>query len=179
MAIIAGVDQFGGNNDAAPVLEAFEMIKNMYGDAKMQERIRKSAERLLLNIFRTGLFENAYLDPLQSAKVVGNPSYMEMGYQAQVKSIVMLKNQKHVLPIEKKVGKQKVYIPERHVPRHANFFGGYTEEKTYCPFDQKMVENYFQVAVLPEGRFRTCLHRVANERLGLQGKRDTCRSIHG
>lgn len=150
MAIIAGVDQFGGNNDAAPVLEAFEMIKNMYGDAKMQERIRKSAERLLLNIFRTGLFENAYLDPLQSATVVGNPSYMEMGYQAQVKSIVMLKNQNHVLPIEKNVGKKKVYIPERHVPRHANFFGGYTEDKTYCPFDQKMVENYFQVAVLPE-----------------------------
>lgn len=150
MAILAGVDQFGGNNDAKPVLEAFDMIKKMYGDYKMQERVRKSAERLLLNIFRTGLFENPYLDPKATAEIVGNPAYMEMGYEAQVKSIVMLKNKNKALPISKKIGKMKAYVPDRHIPKHANFFGGYTEEQTISPIATKTLEQYFQKTTRPD-----------------------------
>ena len=150
MAILAGVDQFGGNNDAEPVLEAFEMIKKMYGDSQMQERVRKSAERLLLNIFRTGLFENPYLDPNSAKEIVGNPAYMQIGYEAQVKSVVMLKNKNKTLPSNNETKKMKVYVPQRHVPRHANFFGGYTEEQTINPVTDQMLEQFYQRAILPE-----------------------------
>lgn len=143
MAILAGVDQFGGNNDKEPVLEAFDMIQNLYGELAMLQRIRKSAERLLLNIFRTGLFENPYLNPQKTAEVVGNPNYMAEGYQAQLKSIVMLKNTNNALPIEDNKD-LKVYIPQRHIAKHANFFGGFTPESTVNPVKNEVVSQYFR-----------------------------------
>ena len=61
--LIAGVDQFGGNNDAGPVIEAYNMGVKEHGKKLMRTRFEESAVRLLKNIFRTGLFENPYLDP--------------------------------------------------------------------------------------------------------------------
>lgn len=143
MALMAGIDQFGGNNDAKPVLEAFEMIKNRQGEAKMLERIKESAYRLLLNMFRTGLFDNPYVNPSETAKIVGNPEFMEEGYKAQCKSIVVLKNSDKVLPLQGEK-KAKVYIPQRFLPKHANFFGGYTEAKTITPVKPELVNKYFE-----------------------------------
>lgn len=57
-ALEAGVDQFGGNNDAAPMLEAYQMLCDTYAEEAAAARFRRSVYRLLLNIFRTGLFEN-------------------------------------------------------------------------------------------------------------------------
>ena len=72
-ALEAGVDQFGGNNDAGPLLEAYRMGCEKYGKERMRARMEESAVRLLLNIFRTGLFENPYVDPKKSQEVVGKP----------------------------------------------------------------------------------------------------------
>ena len=54
----AGVDQFGGNNDKGPVLEAYAMWVEEFGQEPADARFRESAKRLLMNSFRTGLFEN-------------------------------------------------------------------------------------------------------------------------
>lgn len=48
--MMAGVDQFGGNNDIKPVLEAYQMGVKENGEALMRARFEKSAVRLLLNI---------------------------------------------------------------------------------------------------------------------------------
>ena len=56
-ALMAGVDQFGGNNEKGPVIEAYEMGVKEHGEEWMRARFERSARRLLLNIFRTGLFE--------------------------------------------------------------------------------------------------------------------------
>lgn len=93
-ALKAGVDQFGGNNAMKPVLEAFAMGVKEFGQEAWNQRIRESARRLLLPMFRTGLFENPYLDPAETKKIVGNQDFMKKGYEAQVKSLVMLKNKK-------------------------------------------------------------------------------------
>ncbi len=98
-AMMAGVDQFGGNNDIKPVLAAYQMGVKEHGEAFMRNRFEKSAVRLLLNIFRVGLFENAYLDPEETKAIVGKPEYMKAGYDAQLKSIVLIKNQNKTLPI--------------------------------------------------------------------------------
>ncbi len=73
-----------------------------HGKKFMRNRFEQSAVRLLRNIFRLGLFENPYLDPQESAKIVGNPEFMQEGYDAQLKSIVMLKNKGNVLPIKER-----------------------------------------------------------------------------
>jgi beta-glucosidase len=143
----AGGDQFGGNNKAGPVLEAFRMLADKYGEQAMRARIERSAVRLLTNIFQVGLFENPYLDPEASGEVVGKPEFMEAGYRAQLKSIVMLKNREGVLPIQK--GKT-VYIPKRTVPAGINFFGRPTPEREEDPVDRSLIEKFYKVTDNPE-----------------------------
>lgn len=140
--LMAGVDQFGGNNDAKPVLEAYQMGVKEYGEAFMRIRFEQSAIRLLLNIFRVGLFENAYLDPIESNSIVGKAEYMKAGYDAQLKSIVLIKNKNKSLPIAK--GKT-VYIPKRITPAGLDFFGQPSPEKSDYPVNLEIVKKYYNV----------------------------------
>jgi beta-glucosidase len=89
-----------------------------------------------------GLFENPYLDPEESAETVGKPEYMKAGYEAQLRSIVMLKNQQGVLPVQKRL---KVYVPQRYIPAGSNWFGMQTPERWEDPFNPGILGNYFQV----------------------------------
>jgi beta-glucosidase len=140
--LMAGVDQFGGNNDAKPVLEAYAMGVKEYGEAFMRKRFEQSAVRLLLNIFRVGLFENPYVDPNETKVIVGKPEFMKAGYDAQLKSIVLIKNQNKTLPIAK--GKT-VYVPKRTTPAGLNFFGAPVPEKTEYPVNIELIKRYYTV----------------------------------
>ena len=140
----AGVDQFGGNNDKGPVLEAYAMWVEEFGKDSADARFRASAKRLLMNSFRTGLFENPYLDPAVSAEVVGKPEFMEKGYQAQLKSVVMVKNSDCVLPMKSVVAKPKVYVPQRYFPQMVNFFGMVIPERWEETFATELLEKYYE-----------------------------------
>jgi beta-glucosidase len=140
--IMAGVDQFGGNNVSGPVIEAYKMGVAEHGEAFMRKRFEQSAVRLLLNIFRAGLFENPYLDPAASSALVGNPEFMKEGYNAQLKSVVMLKNAKNVLPVKTR---KTVFIPKIKSPSVRNFFGQATEEKIDYPVNLEQVKKYFDI----------------------------------
>ena len=145
--IEAGCDQFGGNNDMGPVIEAYQMGVEEHGEEYMRKRFETSAVRLLKNIFRTGLFENPYLDVAQTEKIVGNSEFMEAGYNAQLKSIVMLKNNEKTLPVE---NKKKVYVPQRYVAPTVNWFGVATQARTEHPFNMEVVAKYFEVVDNPD-----------------------------
>ena len=138
--LMAGVDQFGGNNDKGPVLEAYKMGVAEMGEEAMRARFEASAVRLLTNIFRTGLFENPYLDPAETAKTVGCPEFMQEAYEAQLASIVMLKNKGNVLP---QAEKKKVYIPRRYYPAVMGFFGTTSEAHMDDPVNLDLVRKYF------------------------------------
>lgn len=140
--LMAGVDQFGGNNVAGPVIEAYQMGVKEHGEAFMRKRFEQSAVRLLMNIFRTGLFENPYLDPAASSSLVGNPQFMKEGYEAQVKSVVMLKNAKNVLPLK---GRKTVYVPKIKTPAVKNWFGQANPEVIDYPVKLDQVRKYFDV----------------------------------
>jgi beta-glucosidase len=145
--LMAGVDQFGGNNDAAPVIEAYNMGVKEHGEKFMRARFEASAVRLLKNIFRTGLFENPYLDPEVSKSIVGNPEYMKAGYNAQLKSMVLLKNKKMTLPLQKN---KTVYVPKKFTPAGRNFLGMETPEKLDYPVNMNIVKKYFNVTDNPD-----------------------------
>ena len=143
----AGVDQFGGNNDMGPVLEAYRMWVRDFGEDAARERFEQSAVRLLMNVFRTGLFENPYVDPATASAVVGNAGFMQEGYQAQLRSVVMLKNHAQALPQKSgQEGKQKVFVPKRHYPAFAGRFGLFGAHPDYWdwPVDRKLVEQYYE-----------------------------------
>ena len=145
--LLAGVDQFGGNNDAGPVIEAYAMGVEELGEAFMRARFERSAVRLLRNIFRTGLFENPYLDVEQTAATVGQPAYMTAGYEAQLKSLVLLKNQDDALPLERNT---RVYIPQRYVPKGRTFFGSVTPARYEDALNPEIASRYFQVTGDPD-----------------------------
>lgn len=146
-ALMAGVDQFGGNNEVQPVLNAYNMGVKEHGEKFMRERFEKSAVRLLLNIFRTGLFENPYLDADKSQELVGNPEFMKAGYDAQLKSLVMLKNKNNVLPIKER---KKVYIPKRRIKESIDWFGNVIPAREIEPANKSIVEKYFDVVDNPK-----------------------------
>ncbi|WP_233713266.1 glycoside hydrolase family 3 protein [Lederbergia citri] len=145
--LMAGVDQFGGNNEAGPIIEAYGMGVKEHGEEFMRQRFEQSAVRLLLNIFRLGLFENPYLVPDQSAELVGNADFMKKGYEAQLKSLVLLKNQEDVLPIQK--GKT-VYIPKRYIAEGRSWFGHVIPERLEYPINLDIVKNYYNVTDNPD-----------------------------
>jgi beta-glucosidase len=144
--IMAGVDQFGGNNDAGPVIEAYQMGVKEHGEKFMRRRMEQSAVRLLKNIFRVGLFENPYLDVENTKKVVGNEEFMKAGYNAQLKSIVMLKNRNRVLPVEKN---KTVYIPKRNLPASVGMFGNKIPASSTYPVNINIVKKYYRVTDNP------------------------------
>ena len=73
---------------------------------------------------------------------------MQEGYEAQLKSIVMLKNHgNQVLPVK---DRKKVYVPKRHFPAIPGAWGGISEEKTVEPIDLALVGKYFDVVDAPE-----------------------------
>ncbi len=144
--IEAGCDQFGGNNDMDPVIEAYQMGVKEHGEEYMRKRFEVSAVRLLKNIFRTNLFENPYLDVAATEATVGKPEFMAAGYQAQLRSVVMLKNQGNVLPMKEK---KKVYVPQRFVASSKNWFGIATPERNEVPFNMDVIIKYYDVVEDP------------------------------
>lgn len=152
----AGVDQFGGNNDKTPILEAYKLWAADYGEESARQRFEQSAVRLLLNSFRTGLFENAYTDPARAEEVVGKPEFMKAGFQAQLKSIVMVKNHNGVLPCHAERSEEshrpKVWFPKRFYPQTPGPFGLTMGPESHWdyPVSLKLLEKYYDLASTPQ-----------------------------
>jgi len=104
-AVEAGVDLFSGNADTTPLLETIN--KGMISE----ERIDESITRLLREKFELGIFENPYVDVAAAEAIVGNEQFQKRADLALRKSIVLLRNEKSVLPLKPKT---KIYF-EKHM----------------------------------------------------------------
>ena len=143
--ILNGVDQFGGNNRAEPVLEAWRIGEERCGADFMEERMRLSAKRLLTGMFRVGLFENPYLDPAESERIVGNAAFVKAGLEAQARSAVLLRE--GPLPLREGI---KVYVPTRKIRAHKNFMRFIDPESAPDPLDGFDCSTWFERAETPE-----------------------------
>ena len=94
-AIEAGVDRIGG--DATPEL-IVELVKS---GALTEARIDESARRIMRVHFGLGLFENPYANPEEAERIVRKKEFQAKADLAQRKSIVLLKNDKDILPLKK------------------------------------------------------------------------------
>ena len=142
-----GVDMFGGNSAMGPVVEAYRLGCEKYGEAIMRKRFEESAQRILTLMFRLGLFEDPYLDPRESAQVVGAPEYVQAGLDAQRRSVILLKNQNDLLPLKKGT---KIYVPGRHLDSHYTFFRTIAPGEDIIPLTGKDAEGYFQLVTDPQ-----------------------------
>jgi beta-glucosidase len=82
----------------------------------------------------------------QTVATVGKPEYMTAGYQAQVRSLVLLKNQDGVLPLARGT---TVYIPQRHVPASRSFLGDFPA-RDMDPLNLEVAKTYLQVTNDPK-----------------------------
>ncbi|WP_333812148.1 glycoside hydrolase family 3 N-terminal domain-containing protein [Timonella senegalensis] len=151
-----GIDQFGGNNDIKPIQAAFKMWEDAHAAGELEQdaasRWADSGRRILTNIFRVGLYENAYQDLDASKAVAGSADYVAAGYKAQQESVVTLKRGENaptgeVDPAEYK--NMKVYIPRSFDTGHTGIFGpgAYTEGET---INIEAAKQYFGEVVTDE-----------------------------
>lgn len=148
--LMAGMDQFGGNNIIGPVMGAYDMMVEEQGQEFADKRFGESARRLLTNIFNCGLFENAYLDPAETAAVVGNADFMQKGFEAQEKSVVMLKNKNNLISAYDEAAEKKtVYVPQYDYVNFNWFTGETTEVRDYT-VSKDVLSQYYNVTDDPE-----------------------------
>ena len=105
-AVQAGVDQFGGTEDAAVLVDAVR------SGALTEARLNESAQRILTEKFALGLFENPYVDPAATSRKVGTAAFRAAGVDAQKRSVVLLENDSRILPLRRKgkSGPLRVYV---------------------------------------------------------------------
>ena len=87
LGIKAGIDQFGGTEDLAPLLAA------VHDGLISQARIDQSVRRVLIAKFRQGLFDNPYVDPARAETVVADPANHALAAATRRAAQVLLVNQ--------------------------------------------------------------------------------------
>lgn len=142
-----GVNQFGGLDKREKVDLAYVLGCERYGQPFMDAALRRSAYKLLLNLFRLGLFDNPYLDVAESKAVVGCRELVKQGIEAQRNSLVLLKNKGGVLPLKTP---QTVYIPKRHVEEHYGFVRMKAPAADIDPIPDELLGERFRRVGSPE-----------------------------
>lgn len=126
LAVNTGVDIISGSLDVFSAKEAYERGINGYytilghpvpdgytaQDLTLSdETLTRAAARTLREKFELGMFENPYRDPVHAAEVIATPKHWEDAYDAHIKSVVLLKNQKGILPLTKeKLAGKRIYV---------------------------------------------------------------------
>lgn len=150
--LATGHDMFGGVNDATYLLEGADLWQEKFEagelDMDAQTRFQLSGARILNMMFQVGLYESAFLDPEASAAVLASEDKLTAGYEAQLASIVMLKND-GVIAEGTDWSDTTVYIPQSYDVGLNSLFGEatYTEGPT---LDVDVAAQYFGTVVTDE-----------------------------
>lgn len=80
--------------------------------------IDRSVGRLLAQKFALGLFENPYVDETAITSVLDTPDQRRLAREIAQKSMVLLKNEDHLLPLDKSIGTLAVIGPQADTTRH-------------------------------------------------------------
>jgi beta-glucosidase len=150
-----GHDMFGGNNDVEPVLAAHALWQADYeageNDVDADTRFRETGTRVLTMLFQPGLYEDAYLDLDESRAIVASSEKVEAGYQAQLDSVVMVKNDGGTIAAADAANwsDRTAYVPRTFDTGFAGAFG--PAEYTEGPgLDVEVAEEYFAEVVTDE-----------------------------
>ncbi|HLV96413.1 MAG TPA: glycoside hydrolase family 3 N-terminal domain-containing protein [Candidatus Acidoferrales bacterium] len=93
-----------------------------------QSEVDQAAGRILAAKFRLGLFEHPYVDPAYAAKITDGPAHQKLAVKAAQESIVLLKNQGDLLPLDIKKLKTVAVIGPNAADTH---LGGYSRQPSH------------------------------------------------
>ena len=103
------------------------LIENVEEGRVSMHTVDRAVRRVLEQKFRLGLFENPYVDPGPAIQTVHAKEHQELALRAAREGIVLLKNEKNLLPLNPNVKSIAVIGPNANAPR--NQLGDYTTTK--------------------------------------------------
>lgn len=104
-ALDAGTNIFAGVNDPKPIINGVKQ------GLLSEKQINQSVTLLLTEIMQLGLFENPYVDPHHALGVVNDPKSQKKADLAHRKSVVLLRNDANLLPLDdSKIKHMKLYV---------------------------------------------------------------------
>jgi beta-glucosidase len=118
LALESGVDVELPFSDAYPSL-----IDQVKRGAVAEAAIDRAVARLLREKFLLGLFEDPYVDPNYAEKITNSPEHQRLALKAAREAIILLKNQDHLLPLDKSKYKRIAVIGPNAADLH---LGGYS-----------------------------------------------------
>lgn len=119
IALEAGVDLEMPDGDAYP--ELTELVKSGQLDVSL---INEAVARILHEKFMLGLFEDPYVELEGLANFIGNAEHVAVAQKAAEQAIILLKNDKNLLPLNLQKLKSVAVIGP-HV--HETLLGGYSD----------------------------------------------------
>ncbi len=119
-ALAAGVDY--DLSDGSVYATLLDQVKA--GEIPEAE-LDQAVQRVLAAKFRLGLFENPYVDPDYAQKITNSSEHKELALKVAQKSIVLLKNDKNLLPLDLKKLKTIAVIGPNAADVH---LGGYSRD---------------------------------------------------
>ena len=119
LAIAAGVDL------ELPDRQAYATLVDEVKAGRIDERLVADAARHVLTLkFLAGLFEHPYADPAEAERVTNTPDAQALALDAARESIVLLKNDNSVLPLDRTKVHRLVVVGPNAADVH---LGGYSE----------------------------------------------------
>jgi beta-glucosidase len=119
-ALAAGVDY--DLSDGSVYATLLDQVR----DGKIPEaEIDLAVKRVLETKFRLGLFENPFVDPDYALKITNSPEHQQLALKVAQKSIVLLKNDKNLLPLDLQKLKTIAVIGPNAADVH---LGGYSRD---------------------------------------------------
>jgi beta-glucosidase len=120
LAIAAGVDYD---------LSDGSVYRTLIGQVKQgivpESEVDRAAARVLATKFRLGLFDNPYVDPDAAEKITNSAEHRQVALKAAQKVIVLLKNDKNLLPLDLAKTKTIAVIGPNAADVH---LGGYSRD---------------------------------------------------
>ncbi len=106
LSINAGLDMVmipNGPGKRNNYVEFIQDLRDLVAEGKVSPaRIDDAVRRILRIKFQMGLFENPYTDPALTAQI-GSAEHRAVARECVRESLVLLKNENHVLPLSKKI----------------------------------------------------------------------------
>jgi len=119
-ALAAGVDY--DLSDGSVYATLVDQVR----DGKIPEaELDQAVERVLEAKFRLGLFENPYVDPDYAQKITNSPGHQQLALKVAQKAMVLLKNDKNLLPLDLEKMKTIAVIGPNAADVH---LGGYSRD---------------------------------------------------
>ncbi len=153
--LAAGCDAFGNlgggyQADIDTAMEAYAIGVKKFGQDGMDKIMIDSTRRALKTLFNVGVVDNPYLTLEAASTIPNNAEHAAAAFDAQVKSIVMLKNSDNTLKAATEE-KLTVYIPWKYVPATESR-GRITPASLASSFDLQTAMKYFNVVTDKAGQ---------------------------